>query len=67
MMPDKETQTQIISLVLIVAAAMAIGIGSHYGWHDLVTFGLTFGGTGTGLLTGHHLTNNGGNSVNPTN
>ncbi|MGC9198828.1 MAG: hypothetical protein ACP5E5_07800 [Acidobacteriaceae bacterium] len=57
-MTDKEAQTQIIALVLIFGAAVAIGLGSHFGWHDLVSFGLTFGGTGTGILTGQRLNKN---------
>ncbi len=54
-MRDKEAQTQVIALVLIFGAALAISLGSRFGWHDLVSFGLTFGGTGTGILTGHRL------------
>ncbi|MFP5231554.1 MAG: hypothetical protein ACLGQX_02870 [Acidobacteriota bacterium] len=57
-MKDKETQTQIIALALIFGAAITIGLGSRFGWHDLVSFGLTFGGTGTGILTGQRLGRN---------
>jgi hypothetical protein len=61
---EKETQTLLAALGLIVAASVAIAIGSHFGWHDLVTFALTFGGAGVGILTsqysGHRSQGDGG-------
>lgn len=66
-MKDKGTQTQIIALSLIFGAAIAIAVGSHFGWHDLVTFAINFGGVGSGIITGQYLSknNSGGSTANP--
>lgn len=68
-MNDKDLRTQLVALFLIVFGSAAIAIGSAKGWHDLVTFALTFGGAGVGILTGQRLTqaNNttSGDIINP--
>lgn len=67
-MKDKGTQTQLIAMTLIFGAAIAIAVGSRFGWHDLVTFAINFGGVGSGILTGHYLSknNSGDNTANPS-
>jgi hypothetical protein len=52
-------QMQPVPLFLIVLAAISIAIGSHFQWHDLVTFALSFGGAGVGILTGRFVHANG--------
>ena len=72
-MSDKVHQG--IAVGLIFFAAVCIGIGSHYGWRDLVNFAMTFGGGGVGILTGQqiskanmpNLTNTEGGTINVTN
>lgn len=56
-MTDRELRTQNLAVFLIIAAAISIAIGCHYNWHDLVTFALTFGGAGVGILTGQRSNN----------
>jgi hypothetical protein len=66
---DKEFRTQLIAMALIGTACISISLGSARGWHDLVTFALTFGGAGVGILTGQRLsasTKEGDVNVNPT-
>lgn len=56
-MTDRELRTQNLAVFLIIAAAISISVGSRFDWHDLVTFSLTFGGAGVGILTGQRSNN----------
>lgn len=61
-----ESRTQFLATFLIVFGAVCIGVGSKYGWHDLVSFATAFGGGGVGILTGQRLTQHVVNQDNAT-